>query len=394
MILHRIGTGLAVGAAVLLGATTAFAAGGWSIVAAPPSGQNGILDGAAATSDTDAWAVGESNAASTGLGAIPVIDHWNGAAWSPVSTPATGYATNSLAAVSASSATDAWAVGRAQPSRYTFYPLGLHWNGSAWSVAPSFATALAGQVGVGVADLGPTDAYAIGGHLGSAHTGRVAQWNGTTWTNVTVPLPDNDNLASDLDAISADGPNDVWIVGTYLVEITSSDYAEETYSLHWNGSAWAIVPMPLEPGANHNFEYVFNAIQANSPTDVWAVGQSVNVAVTDSAQTLVEHWNGTQWSIVPSPSPGSSAELTGVTTDNAANSVWAVGYQTSASTGVAQTLTLHWTGAAWTTVASPSATTGPSVLLAAATTPGAATVQAVGYSGSSGAYNPLALENG
>lgn len=392
MLLARIGTGVAVGAAVLLGATAAFATGGWTAVAAPPSGQNGLLTGVTSTSDTDAWAVGESNAAANGVGAKVVVDHWNGTAWSQVSTPATGYNTNSLAAVSASGATDAWAVGRSQPSRYTFYPLALHWNGSAWSVAPSFTSALAGQIGVGVADISATDAYAVGGHLGSASSGRVAHWNGTTWTNVTVPQPDNDNLASDLYAVSADGPNDVWIVGTYELEISASDLADETYSLHWNGTAWSIVSMPLEPGTNPNFRYVLSAVQANSPTDVWAVGDSVNEAVTGSAQTLVEHWNGTQWSIVPSPSPGSGATLTGVTTSNASNDVWAVGTDTVA--GQAQTLTLNWNGTTWTTVASSNATTGASVLLSAATTPGASTVHAVGYSGTSGALNPFALRNG
>jgi hypothetical protein len=64
----------------------------------------------------------------------------------------------------------------------------------------------------------------------------------------------------------------VWIVGTYLHEVNPNDFANETYSLHWNGSSWKIVPMPLEPGTNPNFEYALGAVKANSPTDVWAVG--------------------------------------------------------------------------------------------------------------------------
>ena len=103
----------------------------------------------------------------------------------------------------------------------------MHWNGTAWSVSTSFVSALGGQLGIGVADISPTDAYAVGGGLGSAHTGLVAQWNGTTWTRVDVPLPKNNNMLSDLDAISADSASDVWIVGTYLFEVNPSDYAEE-----------------------------------------------------------------------------------------------------------------------------------------------------------------------
>jgi hypothetical protein len=393
MLLSKIGFGVAVGAALVLGAGPALAGGAWTIVPAPPTGQDASLSGVTTTSDTDAWAVGYCCARPNFLGAIPIIDHWNGTAWSQASVPSTGYSTNSLTAVSASSATDAWAVGRSEPQRYTWYPLAMHWNGTAWSVSPSFVSALSGQLGVGVSDISPTDAYAVGGGLGSAHTGLVAQWNGTTWTRVTVPLPKNNNLGSNLDAISADGPNDVWIVGNYLFEVNPSDYANETYSLHWNGSDWSIVPMPLEPGTNPNFEYAFSSIEANSPTDVWAVGESYNAA-TYTSSTLIEHWNGTKWSIVPSPSPGSNAALTGVTTSNASNNVWAVGDYTPAGSSTSQTLTLNWNGSTWNTVASPNGSTGSSVLASVATTPGAAIVQAVGYTGVYQALNPLVLRNG
>jgi hypothetical protein len=393
MLLSKIGLGVAVGAALVLGAGPALAGGGWTIVPAPPTGQDANLSGVTTTSDTDAWAVGYCCAAPNFLGAKPIIDHWNGTAWSQASVPSTGYSTNSLTAVSASSTSDAWAVGRSEPQRYTFYPLGMHWNGTAWSVSTSFASALSGQIADGVADISPTDAYGIGGGLGSAHTGLVAQWNGSAWTRVTVPLPKNNNMLSDLDAVSADGPNDVWIVGNYEFEVNPSDYANETYSLHWNGSSWSIVPMPLEPGTNPNFEYLFSAIKANSPTDVWAVGEAYNAA-TYSSTTLIEHYNGSAWSIVPSPSPGTGDGLTGVTTSNASNNVWAVGSYTPAGSSVAQTLTLNWNGNAWSTVASPNGSTGSSVLSSVATTPGAAIVQAVGYTGVYQALNPLVLQNG
>jgi hypothetical protein len=395
MFLSKIGAGAAVGTALVLGASSALAASGWAIVPVPPAGHNASLLGVSSTSDTDAWAVGSENGApGTGVGAKPLIDHWNGTAWSQVATPPTPGNTASLAGVSASSPADAWAIGRSQANRSNFASLAMHWNGAAWAVSPSAAAALSGQIGIGVADINPADAYAIGGHLGSAHTGQLAHWNGTSWANVTVPQPANDNLGSDFDAISAGGPNDVWVVGTYLLEVNPSDFANETYTLHWNGSAWSVVLMPTVPGTNPNNEFHFNSIKANSPTDVWAVGDSFNAAVNGSGKTLIEHWNGTAWSIVPSPSPGTSGNLTGVTTSNALNNVWAVGYDTIPGTTQVQTLTLNWNGSAWATVASPNAGTGSSLLFSAATTPGAAIVQAIGYSGIYGAFNPFALQNG
>ena len=346
MFLSKISAGIAVGTSLLLGASPALAASAWTSVPVPPTGQNANLMGVSSTSDSDAWAVGSENgSAGAGVGAKVLIDHWNGTAWSQVATPATPQNTASLAAVSASSTTDAWAIGRDQNNRSNFQPLALHWNG-------------------------------------------------TSWTRVTVPLPNNDNLASDLYAISADGPNDVWIVGTYYLLVSPTDEALETYSLHWNGTAWSIVPMPPVPGTNPNNQFVLDAIQAKSPTDVWAVGKSVNAASPSSATTLTEHWNGTTWSIVPSPSPSTGASLTGVTTSNASNSVWAVGVDQPSGSTTAQTLTLNWNGTAWVTVPSPNASTGPTVLNSVSTTPGASIVQALGESGVSGANNPFAPQNG
>ena len=212
MLISKIGAGAAIGTALVLIAGTAQAQGGWTTVAIPPTGVNAALTAAAATSDTNAWAVGHSNTAPNFLGAVPVIDHWNGSAWSQMTAPSTGYSTNTLSAVGASGSADAWAVGWSEPRRYTFYPLGLHWNGTAWSVSTSFNTAMAGQVADGVADISTTNAYAIGGGLGSAPYGIVARWNGTTWNRLTVPVPPKD-ITTDFSAISADRPNDVWIVG-------------------------------------------------------------------------------------------------------------------------------------------------------------------------------------
>jgi hypothetical protein len=376
----------ATGTALLLGMGPTAAAQGWTIVSAPPTGENGQLAAVSAVSGTDAWAVGSTNAAANGTGAKVLIDNWNGTAWTQVATSsAISGISAALTAVSASSATDAWAVGHSpKPS---FAPLALHWDGTAWSVSPS-ASALGSQLTDGVADISPTDAYMIGGALGNMNTGRVAQWNGSSWSRLTVPVPSGAGPTSTLNAISADGPNDVWIAGTY--QLNPTDLRRETYTLHWNGSTWSVVLMPLNPSSDINAYYQINAIQANSPTDVWAVGYSSVVDSTTSSE-LIEHWNGTAWSIVPSP--GLDAALGGVTTVNAANDVWAVGsFVPSGGTG-AQTLTLNWNGTAWTQVASPN-NGSPSVLGATSASPGASTVWAVGHSGVCCAENPLVLRNG
>jgi hypothetical protein len=391
--LHRkaLFTAAVAGAALVLGAGSAFAAGGWTIVAVPSTGQNATLQGVATVSGTDAWAVGyHSGAAFTNVGAKALIDNWNGTAWSQVTVPATPGNTALLLAVSASSASDAWAVGRTQVNKSDFEGLALHWNGTAWSVSSGFPGALSdigGASAVGVADISPSDAYAIGDSSATA-SGSLAQWNGSAWSPVTLPLPANANSNTTLNAISADGPDDVWIVGTFL-DSANEDF--ETYSLHFNGTTWSVVPMPLIGGSQN--DDVFNSVKANSPTDVWAVGDTGVVDEPSSQATLIEHWNGTAWSVVPSPSPGSIDDLTGVTTSNVADSVWAVGSDAPTGTSAPQTLTLNWNGTAWTVVASPN-TGGTDALNSVATNPGAAIVWAVGASGTSGSFNPLVLQNG
>jgi hypothetical protein len=115
-------------------AAPAAAAVGWTSVSVPPTGNNTELNGMSARTSTDAWAVGVQFGAAGQTPPPPVAYHWNGSAWSLTATPSLGVNAG-LNAVSASSASDAWAVGFTLPSGYRVrQPLYEHWNGSAWSV--------------------------------------------------------------------------------------------------------------------------------------------------------------------------------------------------------------------------------------------------------------------
>ena len=77
---------------------------------------------------------------------------------------------------------------------------------------------------------------------------------------------------------------------------------------------------------------------AASARSAWAVGYTYPIGA--GVKTLTEHWNGTTWKRVPSPSPPRST-LRGVAAISA-RSAWAVGY-----TGSGKTLILRWNGKAW-----------------------------------------------
>src|SRR5438105_3286110 len=57
----------------------------------------------------------------------------------------------------------------------------------------------------------------------------------------------------------------------------------------------------ISPGSLDNY---LNGVSATSSTDAWAVG---SYTVGTAANTLAEHWNGTSWSVVPSPNVGSGS---------------------------------------------------------------------------------------
>lgn len=98
-----------------------------------------------------------------------------------------------------------------------------------------------------------------------------------------MPLPTNTGYDQTLNAISADGPNDVWAIGEYLDQVGST-LRWETFALHWNGSTWSDVTMPLVSGSDTSLVYQINSMDAISPTNVWAVGGSGDNASPTAAR--------------------------------------------------------------------------------------------------------------
>ena len=70
-----------------------------------------------------------------------------------------------------------------------------------------------------------------------------------------------------------------------------------------SGASWQVIASPNgQRGINE-----LHGVSALAENDVWAVGESTDTERVTSA-TLVEHWNGTQWSVIPSPNPSSRGE--------------------------------------------------------------------------------------
>ena len=119
---------------------------------------------------------------------------------------------------------------------------------------------------------------------------------------------------------------------------------------HWDGTQWTRIPSPnIDTG--YNFLIDVAAIAAN---DVWAVGYG-----GFSPRVLALHWNGIEWAIVPTPNPGDGDDDSFLESvhANAPNDVWAAGYYIDRDLSRSQYFVTHWDGTLWTTSLAP--TVGP-----------------------------------
>ncbi len=311
----------------------------WSRVTSPnPGTRFNLLNGVSAGGPKNAWAVGFYR--NQAAGALPLILHWNGTAWSQVTAPASGMPQTELNGVSTVSGRDAWAAGFAgKPAAGQFATLILHWNGTAWSSVASPDPGKTDSFLQGVSATANGSAWAVGSYSrGNTLRTLVLKWNGTAWAQVKSASPAPSGRYNLLDGVSAIGQGHAWAVGNNPNLITGPG---QTLVLQWNGTFWPRVPSP-DVGAGAN---VLTGVSTVSGTDAWAVGDSQPDLSSGPLRTLILHWDGTAWSPVSSPdaSPASNV-LNGVSADSATDA-WAVGYYLSK--GVRYALILHWNGTAW-----------------------------------------------
>jgi hypothetical protein len=310
-----------------------------------------------------------------------MIERWNGAAWKLQPTPnpggANGQALNGVAAISAA---NAWAVGfyGTTQSGTGNRTLIEHWNGAAWSQVPSPNPA-GGTLSNGlhdVAALSASRAWAVGSYGTSPTASRtlIVRWNGAHWQK--VPSPNRGLLINELGAVAATSATNAWAVGDYQ---NGTGTTEKTLIEHWNGSSWKLQPSPNPGGAAGNS--LLGGVAATSATNAWATGYYTGGG--GHGQTLILHWNGRSWKKVPSPNPGVFGNFLGGVTAISATNAWTVGNYTT-STGVIKTLILHWDGRSWKKVPSPNPGSGLNIATGVAAA-SATNIWAVGsYSNSAG----------
>ncbi len=169
-------------------------------------------------------------------------------------------------------------------------------------------------------------------------------FDGSRWMVVPNPAVGDSGNISELSALST---HDIWAVGTYRAN--PDNPIDVPLIEHWNGSHWSMI--------NQQFSSTFatgglTSVVALSANNVWMVGsQRGNINATPT-QTFIEHWNGSQIQMVASPDPvNTTSNYLKAITALSANDIWSVGISDTGNT-----LTEHWDGSQWTIVASPNIT--------------------------------------
>ncbi len=325
---------------------TQSAASGWSLQnVPPPSGAGGTLTATSCGGPRACVAVGYY---STQTGAQAALaETWNGLVWSIVPTPNPGSSSDTaLSAVSCPSAGFCVAAGTWTSSTGQAYPLAERWQGGRWSILamPNPVTSTQTEL-TGVACTSAAACIAVGYFDNPYFTQTLAEaWNGHRWSvqqTKNVPNPGSP-VWGELNGIWCLSAKACTAVGYYEGSVTQLTLAES-----WNGTTWSVEPTPNLPGEPGNALY---GVSCRSARQCVAVGNYS--ASNGSVGPLAEAWNGRKWSVQRTPAPaGAQDTYLFAAACPSASVCLAVGYTAAGDT--TRTLAEQWNGRTWSIKPAP-----------------------------------------
>ena len=277
----------AVGHAQQKSLTLHYNGAGWTVVPSPNRTYGIRLEDVVAIAEDDVWAVGWTGSNSFDDENIAI--HWDGSSWTIVPTPQPGDGIDRLLAIDAAAPNDVWATGTYGDIQGSDFSSILHWDGTSWSIMGNNCHTYGGLTGITV--LSPTNVWAVG-------NATTCHYDGTNWTEVPSPQPQIENyeIAYPLEDVSAVSPKDVWAVGARIID-GPFNIKWQSIAEHWDGTEWTLTR--AVPGT------LLRGVEAVATNDVWAVG-------TDSFGPRIVHYDGAEWSNVPTPEWGRGGQLGGM----------------------------------------------------------------------------------
>jgi RHS repeat-associated protein len=305
----------------------------WKTVASPNvNAADNALTNVTCVSSSDCWAVGWYDNSGTHQ---TLTEHYDGTTWSIVtSANSSSSQVNELFSVNCVTTSDCWAVGRKIPST-VYQTMSEHWNGTAWSmVTTTNQNTTQNNYLYGVWCTSTSNCWASGYYYtGTYYQNLVEQYNGTSWSTKTAA-----NTSTTLDnaqnRITCTSSSNCWTVG-YAKD--GSGYWQ-TLTTKYNGTSWSVVTSPTHSTTQHHYLYTVYCVTSS---DCYAGGRYLNGSYY---QTLVEHYNGTSWSIVTTAntSSGENNSSWGVSCASTSD-CWAVGPYSATEKALVQ----HYNGTSW-----------------------------------------------
>jgi hypothetical protein len=263
--------------------------GRWKRIKAPKlRGRYGVLDTFAAASPKAVWLGGGIQVA--GIQNLPSIWRWNGKSFAAAKLPKLANGAVDITSISASSATNAWAVGG-------IYPLGsggqaaLHWNGKKWS-AVAFPEGLDFEGLSVVSTSGPDNAWAV------RTDGALVHWDGKTWS-VDGAAP----AGAQLTGVATSSPKLAYAVGSKPLPSGH----QQTVIMRFNGKTWSTVKVAKSIDLVGLREVTMHGKSA------WALGVHFT---SRSSVPVILHTSGGAWHAQNSPG-GRSYEMTSISAASA-----------------------------------------------------------------------------
>jgi hypothetical protein len=195
-------------------------------------------------------------------------------------------------------------------------------------------------------------------------------------------------INTSLTGVSCPAATNCVAVGWFLGRIQgTSAFQNFTLAETWNGSTWTIMPSPSPtlPGGGAQL----NSVSCTSSTSCMAVGETQVFHVPGGylvPHPFAESWNGSKWSEMATPAlANSGASLNGVSCTSRSNCM-AVGNEGTPKNPTLFTLAEQWNGTAWQVRSTPPPLTPGGTALSAVSCSGPDTCMATGYYGFSNGF--------
>jgi hypothetical protein len=367
-------TALFGGTGIVSTQTAEAATSGWYVATVPGTGADDVLLGSTCANALQCWAVGITlvNIGSSQSSPSPLLEAWNGTTWTLVPMPLPGGEGGGLFDATCVNGSDCWAVGAVVASG-SGNPTGTlieQWNGTSWSVVPSPTPSGPGVVGAilsSVSCASASSCMAVGYATdvnGNNLTDVVEQWNGSSWT--IVPGAATGQAFDQLLRVQCPSASNCWAVGNAgpasqmsgFLPVFPGAVGDQGLIEHWDGSAWSIVPSVTEPAPSGGY---LSGLECVGTTNCWASGATTDPVSGTASGLLMEHWDGSSWTDASASVPGSRSPglLAGISCLSAAQ-CWAVGSMGSFNNGGSgaqpQSVVEYWNGSSWSVQPSPNVT--------------------------------------